>query len=94
MPEPLSAGAMRHVYAQENGQLTAIDGLTGLGALPGHLAVHLDAVGREVSTEIRDYTAPVGHVLFTASTAAEALARADEAAARLRLVIEPGLVQA
>lgn len=94
VPEQVSAGAMRHVYARQNGRLTAIEGLDDLSTLPGYLAVHLGAVGREVSTEIRDYTAPVGHVLFTAPTAAEALARADDAAARLRLVIDPGLVQA
>jgi biotin carboxylase len=87
---PRSAAALRHVYADAVGWLTAVHGLDELRTRPGYLAAYLDAVGRPVTTEIRDYTAAIGHVLFGAPTAGEAMARAAAAAASLRLVVDTG----
>jgi biotin carboxylase len=89
-----SAAALRHVYAGAAGRLTAVHGLDELRAWPGYLAAYINAAGTAVSPDIRDYTAAVGHVLFGAPTADEAMARAVAAARSLRLVIDTGRVRA
>jgi cysteine synthase A len=89
-----SAAALRHVYADEPGRLIAVHGFDELRARPGYLAAYVNAAGTAVSPDIRDYTAAVGHVLFGAPTAGEAMARAGAAVRSLRLVIDTGRVRA
>jgi hypothetical protein len=93
VPEQLSALAMRNVYADGNGRLTAIDGLAGLSAVPGHVAVHVSTVEHEVSTEIRDYRRRRSRAVHRAHRS-RGVVRTDDAATPLRLAIDPGVMQA
>lgn len=89
VPHELAAGAMQNVYAEQNGTLCSIDGVADARSVPGCVAVYTDTAGRSVRAEIRDYSDPVGRLLFTAPTPAEALSRAEDARARLRVTVTP-----
>jgi S-sulfo-L-cysteine synthase (3-phospho-L-serine-dependent) len=89
--EQCAAGVLQHIYAHSKGRLTSINGFDELKNLPGYIAAYENAVGSNVTPEIRDYTAAVGDLLFCASTAAQAMARVEDALSSLGLVIDEDL---